>query len=91
MATHQATGRVVKGSLRTFQIAGGRKEKIRAGDILGALTGEAGFDKYEVDKISLGEFSSYVAVAVPIAQRACDALNAGRVKGKRVKVRLLDN
>jgi len=91
LSTLQATGSALKAPMRTLQIAGGRKEKIRAGDILGALTGEAGFDKSEVGKISLGEFSSYVAVAVPIAQRACDALNAGRVKGKRVKVRLLDN
>ena len=91
LSTLQAIGSALKAPMRTLQIAGGRKEKIRAGDILGALTGEAGFDKSEVGKISLGEFSSYVAVAAPIAQRACDALNAGRVKGKRVKVRLLDN
>ena len=84
-------GGALKAPMRTLQIAGGRKEKIRAGDILGALTGEAGFDKAQIGKISLGEFSSYVAVSAAIATPAMDALNAGRIKGKRVKVRLLDN
>ena len=84
-------GGALKAPMRTLQIAGGRKEKIRAGDILGALTGEAGFDKAQIGKISLGEFSSYVAVSADIATPAMDALNAGRIKGKRVKVRLLDN
>ena len=84
-------GGALKAPMRTLQIAGGRKEKIRAGDILGALTGEAGFDKAQIGKISLGEFSSYVAVSADIATLAMDALNAGRIKGKRVKVRLLDN
>ena len=84
-------GGALKAPMRTLQIAGGRKEKIRAGDILGALTGEAGFDKAQIGKISLGEFSSYVAVSADIATHAMDALNAGRIKGKRVKVRLLDN
>lgn len=82
---------VLQAPMRTLQIAGGRKEKIRAGDILGALTGEAGFDKTQVGKIALGEFSTYVAVDKAIANRACDKLNAGRIKGKKVKVRVLDN
>lgn len=82
---------VLQAPMRTLQIAGGRKEKIRAGDILGALTGEAGFDKAQVGKIALGEFSTYVAVDKAIADKACDKLNAGRIKGKKVKVRVLDN
>lgn len=82
---------VLQAPMRTLQIAGGRKEKIRAGDILGALTGEAGFDKAQVGKIALGEFSTYVAVDKTIAHKACDKLNAGRIKGKKVKVRVLAN
>ena len=87
-----STGNMVfQAPMRTLQIAGGRKEKIRAGDILGALTGEAGFDKAQIGKIALGEFSTYVAIDKVVAQRACDKLNEGRIKGKKVKVRLLDN
>jgi len=74
----------------TLQIAGGRKEKIRAGDVLGALTGEAGFAKEQVGKININDFSTYVAVDRAIAQEAVRRLSSGRVKGKSVKVRLLE-
>lgn len=73
----------------TLQILGGRKEKIRAGDVLGALTGEAGFSRDQVGKITVTEFSTYVAVAENIAREAVRRLSAGKVKGKTVKVRAL--
>ena len=76
--------------MTTLQIIGGRKEKIRAGDVLGALTGEAGFAKEQVGKIHVNEYSTYVAVDHRIAQEALHRLSNGRVKGKMVKVRLLD-
>ncbi|MCY7370665.1 MAG: ATP-dependent RNA helicase DbpA [Polaromonas sp.] len=74
----------------TLQIVGGRKEKIRAGDVLGALTGEAGFTREQVGKINVNEFSTYVAVDRAIASAAQQKLSAGKVKGKSVKVRFLD-
>ncbi|OOG50549.1 ATP-dependent RNA helicase DbpA [Polaromonas sp. C04] len=73
----------------TLQILGGRKEKIRPGDVLGALTGEAGFSREQVGKINVTEFSTFVAVRRDIAQDALRKLNAGKVKGKSVKVRLM--
>ena len=76
----------------TLQILGGRKEKIRAGDVLGALTNIEGGPAYareQIGKIQVTEFCTFVAVARDIAQAACAKLNAGRVKGKSVKVRLL--
>ena len=77
--------------MATLQIVGGRKEKIRAGDVLGALTGEAGFTREQVGKISVNEFSTYVAVDRAIAADALHKLALGRVKGKSVRVRLLDD
>ena len=74
----------------TLQILGGRKEKIRAGDVLGALTGEAGFTREQVGKINVNEFSTYVAVDRAIASEAQQKLSSGRVKGKSVKVRFMD-
>lgn len=73
----------------TLQILGGRKEKIRAGDVLGALTGDAGYAREQVGKINVTEFSTYVAVARDIAREAVRKLSAGKVKGKTVKVRAL--
>lgn len=76
----------------TLQILGGRKEKIRPGDVLGALTNAEGSEAYtreQIGKIQVTEFCTFVAVARNIAQAACDKLNAGRIKGKPVKVRLI--
>ena len=73
----------------TLQILGGRKEKIRPGDVLGALTGEAGYTREQVGKITVTETSTYVAVARNIAHEAVRKLSAGKVKGKAVKVRAL--
>ncbi len=75
--------------MATLQIIGGRKEKIRAGDVLGALTGEMGFTREQVGKINVNDFSTYVAVDRAIAEQAAQRLNSGRVKGKTVKARLV--
>jgi ATP-independent RNA helicase DbpA len=75
----------------TLQIVGGRKEKIRAGDVLGALTGDAGFTREQVGKINVNEFSTYVALDRSIANEALQKLSLGKVKGKSVRVRLLDD
>ena len=76
--------------MTTLQIVGGRKEKIRPGDVLGALTGEAGFSANQVGKINVNEFSTYVAVDRQIAAQALKRLSEGKVKGKRVKVRFVE-
>jgi ATP-independent RNA helicase DbpA len=73
----------------TLQILGGRKEKIRPGDVLGALTADAGYTREQIGKIVVTEFTTFVAVQRDIAQAAMQKLNAGKVKGKSVKVRLL--
>ena len=77
--------------MATLQILGGRKEKIRPGDVLGALTGEAGFTREQVGKITVTDLSTYVAVARNIARDAVRKLSAGKVKGKTVKVRVLED
>ena len=73
----------------TIQILGGRKQKIRAGDLLGALTGELGFRREQIGKIDVNDFSTYVAVERAIGAQAAQRLNQGRVKGRAVKARLV--
>ncbi|HVK31927.1 MAG TPA: ATP-dependent RNA helicase DbpA [Burkholderiaceae bacterium] len=73
----------------TLQILGGRKEKIRAGDVLGALTKDLGLDAAGIGKIDVNDFSTYVALRRDIAEQALRGLNAGKVKGRSVKVRRL--
>jgi ATP-independent RNA helicase DbpA len=76
----------------TLQILGGRKEKIRPGDVLGALTGVEGgrqFTREQVGKITVTDWNTYVAVARELAGDAVRKLSHGKVKGKAVKVRAL--
>ena len=75
----------------TVHIQGGRKEKIRPGDVLGALTADLGFSREQVGKIDVNEFSTYVAVDRAVAHDAARRLNEGRIKGKSVKVRVLED
>jgi ATP-independent RNA helicase DbpA len=73
----------------TLQILGGRKEKMRAGDVLGALTGEAGFSAKQVGKITLNDSATYVAVDRCIGAKVVQKLSAGKIKGRPVRVRML--
>ena len=83
-----ARGRLLP-PMRTLQIVGGRKEKIRPGDVMGALAGECGLTREQVGKINVNEFSTYVAVLADLAQSVTVQLGKGKIKGKSVKVRLL--
>jgi ATP-independent RNA helicase DbpA len=81
----------LKPPMQTVQILGGRKEKIRPGDVLGALTKDLGFAGAQIGKINVNEFSTYVAVETGIAQQVVRKLSAGKVKGRSVKLRLLES
>jgi ATP-dependent RNA helicase DbpA len=85
-----APGGPLRPPMATLHIQGGRKEKIRPGDVLGALTADLGYTREQVGKINVNEFSTYVAVDRKIAHEAARRLGAGRVKGKTVKVRVLE-
>ncbi len=80
---------VLQAPMVTLQILGGRKEKIRPGDVLGALTADAEFNRDQVGKITVTEFTTFVAVQRELALRALQKLNSATVKGRNVKVRLL--
>jgi ATP-independent RNA helicase DbpA len=86
-----ASAEPLRPPMQTLQILGGRKEKIRPGDVLGALTKDLGFTGSQIGKINVNEFSTYVAVQAGIAQQVLRRLSGGKVKGKNVKVRMLDN
>lgn len=73
----------------TLCIDGGRKNKLRPGDLLGALTGEAGIPGSEVGKIDVFDFHTYVAIRRASAALALARLNAHKIKGRFFKIRLL--
>ncbi|WP_239482233.1 ATP-dependent RNA helicase DbpA [Zestomonas insulae] len=75
--------------MHSLVIAGGRKDKLRPGDILGALTGEGGLAGTQIGKIALFDYQAYVAVERGIAQVALQRLREGKIKGRSFKVRAL--
>ncbi|MBE0486934.1 ATP-dependent RNA helicase DbpA [Marinobacter sp.] len=79
--------RLVRPAMKTLCLASGRKEKVRPGDVLGALTGDAGIPGTAVGKIDLFDFQCFVAVQAAWADRALARLESGKVKGRKIRVR----
>ncbi|PVZ82781.1 ATP-dependent RNA helicase DbpA [Serratia sp. S1B] len=86
---NSASNAALEAEMVTLCIDGGRKAKIRPGDILGALTGDAGLTAAEVGKIDLFPVHAYVAIRKASARKALQQLQKGKIKGKSCKVRLL--
>ncbi|MFT7559638.1 MAG: ATP-independent RNA helicase DbpA [Flavobacteriales bacterium] len=73
--------------MTTIQIDGGKKQKLRAGDILGGLTGNDGISGSDVGKIQLFDNRSYVAVRRDQARTALDKIGKGKLKGRNFRAR----
>ena len=71
----------------TIQLDSGRKDKLRPGDILGALTGEAGLMGSQIGKIDIFDMSSYVAIERAALRQAMNYLSQGKVKGRSIRAR----
>lgn len=67
----------------TLCINGGRKEKVRAGDILGALTANTSLPGKQIGKIDIFDRLSYVAIERSIAKQALGILSEGKIKGRK--------
>jgi len=68
--------------MECIRIDGGKKQKVRAGDILGALTGKDGIDGKAVGKIQLFDNCAYVAVESKVAKAAVQKIGKGKLKGR---------
>jgi ATP-independent RNA helicase DbpA len=75
--------------MATLRIDAGRSDKLRPGDIVGALTGDAGLKVDAIGKIDVFATRSYVAIARSHAEKALSKLQAGRIKGRNFRVRPL--
>jgi len=71
----------------TIQLDSGRKNKLRPGDILGALTGDAGLAGSQIGKIDIFDMSSYVAIERDALRQAMNYLANGKVKGRNIRAR----
>ena len=71
----------------TLWIDGGRKDKVRPGDILGALTGATGIEGSDVGKIDVFDAHAYVAIKKNSVDKALVCLKNGKIKGRNFMVR----
>ncbi len=77
---------VPRAPMRSLRIDAGRTEKLRPGDILGALTGEAGLPAASIGKIDVFATRCYVAIEQSQADKAFNALQSGKIKGRKRRV-----
>jgi len=79
----------LEAEMATLCIDGGKKAKMRPGDVLGALTGDMGLEGSDIGKITVHPAHVYVAVRQSVARQAWKQLQNGKIKGKSCRVRLL--
>jgi len=77
--------------MATIQIDGGKKQKVRAGDILGALTRDKDVQGQDIGKIQLFDNWAYVAVSRDKRKQALSKIANGKLKGRTFRARLLRN
>ncbi len=84
-----AQGRRMSAPMVTLCIQGGKKDKLRPGDLVGALTKDAGLSFDHLGKINVFEFVTFIAVKREIANDALERLAGVNIKGRRFKARFM--
>ena len=82
--------RPLRAPMVTLCIQGGKKDKLRPGDLLGALTGDGGLTFEQVGKINITEFNAYVALDRQIAKQVFSRVSNSNIKGRRFRMRFLE-
>ena len=70
----------------TMRIEGGKKQKIRPGDIVGALTSDNSLTFEQIGKIQVSANWAYVAVQRESIKVAFKKLSEGKLKGRKFRV-----
>ena len=72
-------------------VMGGRKDKIRPGDVLGAISNDSvGIQGAQVGKIEVMDKRTWVAVRSSVAAKAAEGLGKTKIKKRKFRVRLID-
>jgi ATP-independent RNA helicase DbpA len=82
-----ASGGAYHAPFVTLAIDAGRQDKLRPGDVLGALTGDAGLPGDAVGKIDVFPTRTYVAIARAQSEKAIQRLRGGKIKGRTFRIR----
>lgn len=86
---HVKESRAYKAKMTTLCIDGGKRDKIRAGDILGTLIKEIGIESKYIGKITINRKDSYVSIDSNYAQVAFEKLKKSKIKKKALRVWML--
>ena len=81
------TGRAAEGDLVRLFVGAGRRAGIRPGDLVGAITGEAGIESQSIGAIEINDGFSLVEVPETLADDVIEALRATKLRGAKVTVR----
>lgn len=84
---HVLSQAITPAPMVSLQIDGGKKQKLRPGDVMGALSNAEGMSGQQVGKIDVLDFSTYVAVESTAAKAALKKLSEGKLKGRKFRVR----
>lgn len=79
--------RIIQPEYVTLSIDGGKRQKLRPGDILGSLTKEAGIDGDDIGKINVTNQVSFIAVKLRSVKHAMAQFREGKIKGKKFRAR----
>ena len=80
---------IKKPAMTTLKIDGGKKQKLRPGDIVGGLTGKDGIPGDKIGKIIVASNWSYVAVSSELVKQALKKISNDKLKGRSFRVRIL--
>jgi ATP-independent RNA helicase DbpA len=80
---------IKKPLMTTLKIDGGKKHKLRPGDIVGGLTGKGGISGDKIGKITLASHWSYVAIESDVVKAGLEKIQTDKLKGKTFRVRIL--
>lgn len=84
---NRVPGFTLQAPMVTIQLDAGRKNKLRPGDLLGALTGDAGLAGSQIGKIDIFDIFSFVAIERPALRQTLNYFVKGKVKGRSIRAR----
>ena len=76
----------MQSTMITLRIDGGKRQKVRPGDIVGALTGVDGINGDQIGKIQVSDNWAYIAVQRDCIKPAFKKLSEGKLKGRKFRV-----
>jgi ATP-independent RNA helicase DbpA len=86
----KTNARSLQPPMKTICLRAGKKDKIRPGDLLGALTKDIGLHAKQVGKINIYDFVSFVAIERKVADDTITQLRQRTIKGRQLQMRFME-